>query len=58
MEESTIVSFDENKASIDSVMHTALIDGLAIGRAEGMEAVFALLEKGISLEEAKKTLGL
>jgi hypothetical protein len=32
--------------------------GVAIGRAEGMEKVFSLLETGVSLAEAKKKLGL
>jgi len=33
-------------------------EGIAMGRAEGIEEVFALLEQGVSLTDAKKILGL
>jgi flagellar biosynthesis/type III secretory pathway protein FliH len=33
-------------------------EGVAIGREEGMEKVFSLLESGVPLAEAKRRLGL
>jgi len=51
-----------NKRDQYAIRMTAINEGKAEGRAEGrvegMENVFALLEKGISLVEAKRILGL
>ena len=33
-------------------------EGIAVGESRGMEKVFALLEQGVSLAEAKRKLGL
>jgi len=41
-----------------SSIRTAKIDGRAEGRVEGIQEVFALLEQGYSLAEAKKKLRL
>jgi len=41
-----------------AIKMTAMNDGIAIGEAMGRNEVFSLLETGMSLEEAKKKLGL
>jgi len=42
----------------DSEIETAWEDGLIEGKVRGMAKVFELLEKGVSLDEAKKQLGI
>ncbi len=55
-------SYVDSRRSDASSIRTAKIDGRAEGkaegRAEGIKEVFALLEQGYSLAEAKKKLGL
>jgi len=58
-------AYDEYRSSVSSVnsaIHTAKIngfaDGMEKGREEGMAAVFALIEQGVPLDEAKGRLGI
>ena len=59
--EARLKEWRDNKSRIDG----AWADGIAVGRAEGraegearMNKLFSLLEKGMSLDEAKRNLGL
>jgi hypothetical protein len=51
----TLVSFDW---AAKNLLRRKADYAILEGKAEGMAAVFALLEKGLSLEEAKRQLGL
>jgi predicted transposase/invertase (TIGR01784 family) len=46
------------KASIDYAEKKGEVKGIAIGEAKGMEKVFALLDQGVSLDDAKRKLGM
>jgi predicted transposase/invertase (TIGR01784 family) len=56
--EAAMMNRYDYKATIDYAEKKGREEGIAIGEAKGREEVFALLEKGIPLTEAKKQLGL
>jgi hypothetical protein len=47
-----------DRSDLDQVALTAEMRGHAQGKAEGMAKVFELLEKGVSMADAKKMLGI
>jgi flagellar biosynthesis/type III secretory pathway protein FliH len=65
-ERATYDRFRDDRSDLDQVALTARaeghaegkVEGHAQGKAEGMAKVFELLEKGVSMAEAKKMLGI